>query len=1065
MYRHLCTMVIVAGIAFGASSGAAADRATGIPPSPTQRAAGKRNLYFNSSFELGDAGFGCNKFLRPDTNPELRYEKPHIDTTTSVSGRQSLCVPNPFVEETMFYGREVKWELGKQYTFSAWMKSSAERLPIHVWLCTKTWGGAHGGFTVGRAWKRYSFTFTAPTDRRCEYCHMSIWFAQKGRTDTPPADLWLDDLQLAPGKELGPYAPGHRIEVSARAPKINYPTGDAATLDVECMAINHGDQSFRGTITLAVIDDYTKQQAAAPTVEVNLPPHEKQALTCPLRIAKYGSYRVEPRMADTVDFAGNPGYFAVIGRYETRPLDLDRDFCIGVNLGGGGSSDARIRPGWQTLGGDVREEFIKLLAQMGCRIIRDHDTCGKAFSWRVVEPEEGRFDFQWADRATDLYLKYGIQPLPVLQGTYSLRKGAHRHPFKWLREKGKTIPTYLACNHTGARAKGEIVVGPEDLWRRYVRAVAERYRGRISHYEIFNEPNLYISPENYMTYLKSASEELRAADPQCKVVGFCSTGDLAGEGKSAEYLKPCFDLGGLDDADIVSFHPYDSRQLSSRRPADQMIVTYRALVKSYGRDNPLWNTELYYLSDGKGQKELPNAYDAAKRSLIDLGEGVRQSVCVPGYRPVFKTLLLENTIASPNRHAIESLPAPTYVIYNALARLFERSRPVAKIRWPLDTICYVYERDDGPRAAFWTYGSIPGVRVRLPEARDGVELRDMFGNAVPFQQRAIPLGTDPYYLVAPKKGDGQALATAEFVSWLNKARMETDRDIVADLRQLLSDATGTRAYVDLRNCQPQDVVGQVRVRAANGGFGPVTDFKIAGYSLLTLPVPLPFTSADYGKPLIAEIRIGDKTFSQESKRRLPIVYEAKPGLGAVESCRKRGRGWNLKPAIASTFQAGYDAKNLTLRIVVKDRTPSGEPNGRNPWEQDGLELFFDTHPEMLDGTIEKARRYHEKVGRVFVTPYATPEKRLTFMSRGLSKLNRDSVRCLTSTSADGYTVEMTIPWGALEMSGPMDKRCLGFELAVDDAVGREAAAFQQTWNSWGSHFRDRLSFGLMRFTE
>lgn len=1061
MCRTPFLLALSAGLAFW--SGLATHAQDGPHKLPTQpwQPDGGRNLYFNSGFELGDAGFGCNKFLRPDTNPELRDEKPRIDRTTFVSGKQSLRIPNRFVEETMFYGREVKWELGQQYTFSAWMKTSAEKLPVHVWLCTKTWGGAHGGFTVGPEWQRYSFTFKAPTDRRGEYCHMSVWFAQKDKADAEPADLWLDDLQLIPGDEPGAYAPGHQLELSAEAPKINYLSDGSALLDVQCLAINNGDQTFSGTMTLAVIDDYTKEQVAGPTFEISLPPHEPQVVSCPVRIHKYGSYRLEPRLPEPADFAANPAYSAVIGRYERKPLDLDRDFCVGINLAGGGTSDARIRPGWQTLGGGAREEYIKLLAQMGCRIIRDHDTCGKAFDWRVVEPEEGHFDFQWADRTVDLYLKYGIQPLPVLQGAYTIKNEPHHQPFEWLQQRGETIPKYLDCNHTGV--KGSVVLGPEDLWRRYVRAVAERYRGRITHYEIFNEPNLYISPENYMRYLKSASEELRAADPQCKVVGFCSTGDLAGEGKSAEYLKPCFDLGGLDCADIVSFHPYDSRQLSSRRPADQMIATYQALVTSYQRDNPLWNTELYYLSDGKSDD--PNVYDAPKRFLIDLGEGVRQSTCVSGYGPIFKTLLLENTMANSNRHAIECLPAPTYVIYNALARLFERARPVDKIHWPLDTICYVYERDDGPRAAFWTYGSIPGVRIRLPEARQGIELRDMFGNAVPLDGQAIPLGTDPYYVVAARTQTGTSLAPGELVDWLRRARLETEKDVIADLRQLLATAQETTAYVDLRNCQPDKQVGQVRIQAENGEFGPATDFSIPEFSLLTLPLPLPFSPENGDKPLVAEIRIGDQTLTQKTTRRLPFVYDAKPGLGAVESCRKKGRGWNLEPEIATTFQAGYDAENLILHIVVKDRTPSGEPQGRNPWEQDALELFFDPRPDLLDGTLAEAQRYHGKVGRVFVSPYEAPGKQLTFMPGELSDLNKDTVRCTISTSADGYAVELTIRREALELSGPIGKRCLGFELAVDDAVGRETAAFQQTWNSWGAHFRDRLSFGLIRFTE
>ncbi len=173
----------------------------------------------------------------------------------------------------------------------------------------------------------------------------------------------------------------------------------------------------------------------------------------------------------------------------------------------------------------------------------------------------------------------------------------------------------------------------------------------------------------------------------------------------------------------------------------------------------------------------------------------------------------------------------------------------------------------------------------------------------------------------------------------------------------------------------------------------------------------------------------------------------------------------MQPAIASTFLAGYDAKGLTLRIVVEDRTPSGDPNGRKSWEQDGLELFFDTRPDLLEGTLAEAQHLHGKVGRIFVSPYETPDRRFTVEPRDLSQFSQDAIRCQVSPSAAGYTVELVVPWEALELSGPMEKRCLGFELAVNDAVGGEAAAFQQTWNSWGSHYRDRLSFGIMRFAK
>ena len=1044
-------------LALAASWPAIAQNAADQAPPPAVT-----NLIFNASFELGDAGFGCMKFLRPDTNPELRYDRPVIDATTAASGKQSMRIPNGFVEETMFYGREFPWEPGADYTFSAWMKSTVDAHPVHIWLCTATWAGAHGNFTVGTEWTRYSFTFTAPAGRNNNIAHLSVWLALKNMTNCPAADLWVDDIQLNPGKEATPFAHGHAIDMAVSAPKLIEKTGDTVEVDLQCDLINYTAEPYSGTLTLAVVDDYSKKEVAAPTRPVTITPGEPLRVSCPVAIARYGSYRVQPRLSGPASANCHEGYFAVIGHYQSRPIDLDQDFCVGINLAGGIGSDARVRYGWQTLGGDVREEYVKLLAKMGCRIIRDHDICAKAFGWHINEPEEGRFDFTWADRITDLYLKYGIHPLPVLHGIHRPSSQPHRMGFKMLEEIGERKPVFLDNNHQSNAFAGDLLLGPDPLWRRYVRTVAERYRGRISHYEIFNEPNLYISPADYMRFLKSASEELRRADPTCKVIGFCSTGDLAGAGKSADYLKPCFEQGGLDLADIVSFHPYDSRQLSSKNPADQMIDTYRALIREHGRDNPLWNTELYYLTDGKSDN--PNIDDIPKRFLIDLGEGVRQSSCLPGYSPIFTTLLLEKSFAGVTRHAIESLPAPAYVINNALARHFESARPHAKLRWPLDTICYVYEGADGPLAAFWTYGTYTDLHVQLPAA-DGVALCDMFGNVLTPPDRIAPLSGEPYYLVASNNAKGEKITMAEFKQWLNGVQLGSENPIAADLRQLMATATTTTACLELRNCQNATVTGQVRVRADKGPFGPSTSFSIAPFALQVLQVPMVYTAEHGDNLLLAEITVGDQVLTKQATRRLPFVYDARPGMGEAVACHKRGKGWNLKRDLATTFQAGYDDQTLRLRIQVKDSAPSGPPNNRKSWEQDGLELFFDTRPDLLEGSLAEAERYHDKVGRIFVLPHEEPAKQLTFTPAGLPGLNTDAVRCHITQHDDGYDVELLIPRTSLDLTGPLAARCVGFELAVNDADGPELAPFQQTWNSWGNHFRNRLSFGIMRFVE
>ena len=106
-----------------------------------------------------------------------------------------------------------------------------------------------------------------------------------------------------------------------------------------------------------------------------------------------------------------------------------------------------------------------------------------------------------------------------------------------------------------------------------------------------------------MDMLKVAHEEIKRADSAARVIGFCSTGDLGGV--LSEYLERCFKLGGLDYADIVSFHPYSAQNLGSVNAADRQIADLRRLIKNYAgdREKPLWNTELYYLT-GRGKEYL-----------------------------------------------------------------------------------------------------------------------------------------------------------------------------------------------------------------------------------------------------------------------------------------------------------------------------------------------------------------------------------------------------------------------------------------------------------------------------
>jgi hypothetical protein len=298
--------------------------------------------------------------------------------------------------------------------------------------------------------------------------------------------------------------------------------------------------------------------------------------------------------------------------------------------------------------------------------------------------------------------------------------------------------------------KGAGYLPPVPLWKRYVGEVARRYRGKISHYEIMNEPNLiFHDSSDYLVYLKAAYEEIKAADPAAKVVGLCCTGDLGGNVQG--FLKDALEQGAAEYCDVISFHPYNAANLSTRLAADRQIESLRKLIRRYtDKEIPLWNTELYFLT-GKGrsnaQKGVAGPQDVAKRFLIDLGEGLGQSITVTQSS-------LWTYADSPHIHFDFSrfMPSSKLVACNALARLFQGAKPVEKLRLPGDVICYVFQQHGTYRAALWTYGTSPDVQATLAFGEDEPILYDLFGNPMPLSGKTLTLTSAPVYLES-KSGD------------------------------------------------------------------------------------------------------------------------------------------------------------------------------------------------------------------------------------------------------------------------------------------------------------------------
>ena len=110
---------------------------------------------------------------------------------------------------------------------------------------------------------------------------------------------------------------------------------------------------------------------------------------------------------------------------------------------------------------------------------------------------------------------------------------------------------------------------PDDLgdYVNYAVAVAARYRGRLRHYQIWNEPNIYpewgndfVDPERYAELLCRTHDALKQVDPEIVVHSAAIAPTVSLDGffgfSDLIFLQELYDLGAGDCFDVLSAQGY-----------------------------------------------------------------------------------------------------------------------------------------------------------------------------------------------------------------------------------------------------------------------------------------------------------------------------------------------------------------------------------------------------------------------------------------------------------------------------------------------------------------------------
>ena len=971
------------------------------------------NLFFNGSFELGKCGYSFDRFYRPKQNPKLEKHLPVIDANEKTEGRVSLRIDNPHRESYRLQCRDFVLPPNAEVQISFQAKGSGA---IQAQADFRAPGKPHnlpGKFCpLTKDWKRHTFTFRTGREQGGGY--MLRFERQAGDGGT----LWLDDIRVS---VLGTGDQFRGIEAGVEVGAPLYYPGETVTATLRLR--NTSGKPYSARIPVVLFDDYFKTTKPVFHADVKLSPGESGEYPFTFRADRIGAFSLKP---DSTDVRSYHGSLAVLGNYTPRKLDFTKDSCVGFNGGTAsrliGKTDELCYPATNM----NPDERLGMMARLGVRLLRSHDSGYSIGSWYLFEPKEGVYNTDKFDFDLPLYRKHGIEMLAVPLNSDFVKR---RYGFETYRFRDWLLPRCESVRF----GRHTLLYPPKEEFRRFIREYARRSAGRIRLFEIFNEPQFCMDTRRYMEYLKIAHEEIKREIPDSCIIAFCSTSD---KGDNIDkFTVQGLEAGGAAFCDAISFHPYATPQLSSPYPADEQIRELRKKLAPF-TSAKVWNTELFYLRQADYSdhytSSLFEAHHAATRFLIDLGEGVAQS-CPVHIDSVWKKTLHERYQAFNSLNGTDATFSAIGVAYNPLARFFEGAEPVDKIRYPNGIICYVFRRDGREIAALWCYGS----RRDLSADLSAFDVMDLFGNPIP--SGIHPLSPAPYYL-RPKNG------AASFGTLLKNLpiRMEQLVQVQPAARLIRGQDGKTILRVTLYNTGNRDVT----CRAGLSGRLICPD----GIHAFTLPAG---KSVTLNLPC-REKRSGGEAFlglSADGKTlRIPLLLTETPTVKPGETRSFRSKDGKL----SGSFRFERKGDTMELTVQVRDSSSSGsEGNGRAPWEQDCVELFFDRRSDT--SALEHPGKYTQDVFRLFLLP-RLPKGNVHFMDHPVRSRVMD-LPCVVNSDAGGYTVRLTLPATLL----PADRKEFGFEIKVDDAESSGGKTVREAgWVNGETPFRNRLAFGIVQ---
>ncbi|HID73344.1 TPA: hypothetical protein EYP38_05375 [Candidatus Micrarchaeota archaeon] len=660
------------------------------------------NLLFNPSFESGFVGWFCDawqpfelgeagwRIVEGDVPDGRRcvelFDNPPQGKTVGVRFHSShFLIPRGYPVTMTFKARAEKPQttLWAGFTFVSWQNKS----------------GLGERFRLSTEWQTFSFT-----KRFADYWPQTAtvsFSVSRGR-------VWIDAVKVEVGERASPFSPPLEIVLRDPPPGLLFPPDKPIPLEV----FNRSEEEFEGKIRWSLRTPLHGEVGSG-----------ERTLKC-----KAGAWRSFPLPIPK----GREGVFllryAFLEKDEREVTSGKLRFYVGRPAPSGErrSFFSATPSYWTVVGGTLLHRQYEALSRLGLGSLHLYLGTKRMFDL-LTKP---KFDeMLLASQKVGLGWLFTLSDLELLVG----KRKEEQVPKE---ENGKL--RFVQVKLPSERMSEERLA----VWRRWVRALVERFRGKIQFYEVLNEPNVLLKGEEYRRLLLATSKEIRRADPKAHIIAGSVVNAHRGELYFATMKTP------PETFDSFSFHPYHFGRPNpdtGDAPFGKMLREVKEDLKEHGHKPLVWLTEE---GMGPGLEETRCigyrlSYSAPIRQVEwDIGE-----ILQAGYLArMYLTALGEGALGY-NYHTLQGLVLDVLMTPNlalktihTMADLLHDSQPLGMLRLGPDFVGYLFSVGKGAFvAAIWMkdaeYGVPMPVEFSLPEGAT-VFAYDMLGFPLPCRKVA-----------------------------------------------------------------------------------------------------------------------------------------------------------------------------------------------------------------------------------------------------------------------------------------------------------------------------------------